>query len=90
MNHAKAIQRSKNDDLLQKNIDTLRKHCRKNSLDEDWLDSWVDVRRVSREGLFNTNDFTEALLIAVLVETVFPFYEDMVEVESNRKVILPG
>jgi len=63
---------------LQESIEALDKYCRKNKLHEDWLYSWVDVQRQSRDGLFNTNDFTEALLITVLVETVFPYYEDLV------------
>jgi len=54
-------------------------------LDEEWLYSWVDLRRKSRDGLFNTNDFTEAL-VTVLVETVFPFYEDKMAQEEIRQV----
>jgi len=47
------------------------------------LYTWVDVGRKSRDGLHNTNDFTEALLIAVLIETVIPWYENVIETEKQ-------
>jgi len=70
-------------------------------LHQDWLPTWVDVDRPEREGFSNTNDFTEALLkqlvpigtttsvanlVTVLVQTVFPYYEDMVIQEETKEV----
>lgn len=97
MKLAKFVQRSKTKEDLEHNIETLRKYCVEEKLEnfltwfenewlsDDWLDTWVDVNRQSREGLFNTNDFTEALLVNIIVETVFPFYESKIEQEINRQ-----
>src|SRR4051794_14852464 len=102
VNLAKLIQHSVTSDSLEENIDTLHTYYSKNSLDnfmtwfdhqylnDDWIESWIDIDRPPCEGLFNTNDFTEAMLkqlvpimtttsvanlVTVLVETVFPYYE---------------
>jgi len=55
--------------------------------------AWVDVERESREGLFNTNNYTEALLkhfnptqkaddianvLHQIVEVSLPYYEDLI------------
>lgn len=110
---AKKIQRSKTEGDLERNIENLRAHCDEQNLEkfrtwfekvylcDDWLQTWIDLYRPSREGLFNTNNFTEALLkqlvplpkvtsvanlILVIVETVFPYYENILEMEQSRLV----
>jgi len=59
----------------------------KEFLSAQWLQTWVDFYRSdSREGFFNTNDFSEALLISLLVETVFPWYESKVQSDESATV----
>jgi hypothetical protein len=110
---AKKIQHSKTEQELSKNISNLENHCKDNHFDdfwqwfdseflsEEWLEAWVDMGRVSRDGLYNTNDYTEALLknlipletktnianlLTVLIDVVFPYYEHEVEEAIKRQV----
>ena len=66
------IQRSANAEELAKNIGDMAIFCKANKLneflgwfensllDEDWRDSWVDLTRISRSGIYNTNNASES------------------------------